>query len=396
MKPVVIVGSGLAGYTLAREFRALDRESPLVLLTADDGRYYSKPMLSNAFKTGKTPDTLAIASAAEMAVQLPADVRTHTRVTALDIAASVVTTGDDRIEYRALVLAMGADPIRLAIAGDGAADVLSINDLGDYSRFRARLDADVGQPSGRQVGRKPDSQRIVILGAGLIGCEFANDLRAAGYDVEVVDVAPHPLGRLLPPKAAASLRAGLEAIGVRFHFGASCEAVERDGGIYRVTLSTGHTVAADLVLSAVGLRPRTALAAAAGLQINRGIVTDRFLRTSRPNVYALGDCLEVEGLVLPFVMPIMHAARALAQTLAGTETPVTYPAMPVVVKTFSHPTVVSPPAAGADGAWEETVADGSVKALFRDAHGALLGFALTGRASAERQALMRLLPPVLA
>lgn len=381
MKPVVIVGSGLAGYTLAREFRALDRESPLVLISADDGRYYSKPMLSNAFKNGKTPDTLATASAAEMAAQLPADIRTHTRVTALDIAESAVTTGDDRIEYGALILAMGADPIHLSIEGDGATDVLSVNNLGDYTRFRARLRANAC---------------VVILGAGLIGCEFANDLRAAGYDVEVVDIAPHPLGRLLPPKAAASLRAGLEAIGVRFHFGASCESVERDGETYRVMLSNGRTVAADLVLSAVGLRPRTALAAAAGLKVNRGIVADRLLRTSQPNVYTLGDCLEVEGLVLPFVMPIMHAARALAKTLAGTETPVTYPAMPVVVKTFSHPTVVSPPAAGEEGAWEETVANGSVKALFHSANGALLGFALTGKAAAERQTLTKLLPPVLA
>lgn len=381
MKPVVIVGTGLAGYTVAREFRQLDRDTPLVLLTADDGRYYSKPMLSNAFKSCKTADQLANALAPEMAGQLGAEILTHTRLAAIDTAGSSVATGGNAIGYSALVLAMGADPIRLPIEGDGADDVLSINDLGDYARFRARLRANAC---------------VVILGAGLIGCEFANDLRAAGYDVEVVDIAPHPLGRLLPPKAAASLRAGLEAIGVRFHFGASCETVERDGGIYRVTLSNGRTVAADLVLSAVGLRPRTALAAAAGLKINRGIVADRLLRTSQANVYALGDCLEVEGIVLPFVMPIMHAARALAKTLAGAETPVSYPAMPVVVKTFSHPTVVSPPAAGAQGAWEETVADGSVKALYRDANGALLGFALTGKAAAERQVLTKLLPPVLA
>jgi len=381
MRPVVIIGTGLAGYTVAREFRQLDRDTPLVLITSDDGRYYSKPMLSNAFKSGKATDQLANASAAEMANQLGAEILTRTTVSAIDTGAASVTANGDVIGYRALVLAIGADPIRLPIEGDGAQDVLSVNDLGDYARFRSRL---------------RDNACVVILGAGLIGCEFANDLRAAGYDVEVVDIAPHPLGRLLPPKAAASLRAGLEAIGVRFHFGVSCEAVEHDGEMYRVTLSNGQIVGADLVLSAVGLRPRTALASNAGIEVNRGIVANPFLRTSAPNVYALGDCVEAEGLVLPFVMPIMHAARALAKTLAGTETPVTYPAMPVVVKTFSHPTVVSPPAAGAQGAWEETVEDNGVKALFRGANGALLGFALTGKAAGERQALTKLLPAVLA
>lgn len=381
MKPVVIVGTGLAGYTVARELRQLDRETPITMITADDGRYYSKPMLSNAFKSGKTADQIANATVEEMAKQLNATIRTNTRVTTIDTAAQCVVMDGERVGYGRLVLALGADPIRLPIEGNGAADVLSVNDLADYARLRERL--------------RPNAC-VVILGAGLIGCEFANDLRIAGFDVEVVDLAPHPLGRLLPAKAAASLRAGLEAIGVRFHFGTSCIEIARDGNLYRARLDNGETLAADLVLSAVGLRPRTAMAAAAGLAVNRGINTNRLLQSSNTGIYALGDCAEVEHLNLPFVMPIMHAARALAKTLSGTDTPVSYPAMPVVVKTFSHPTVVSPPPAGAQGAWEEIVEGGSVKALFRSANGALLGFALTGSTVTERQALTKLLPPVLA
>lgn len=381
MNPVVIVGTGLAGYTVAREFRQLDRETPITMITADDGRYYSKPMLSNAFKSGKTADQIANATVEEMAKQLNATIRTNTRVTTIDTAAQCVVMDGERVGYGRLVLALGADPIRLPIEGNGAADVLSVNDLADYARLRERL--------------RPNAC-VVILGAGLIGCEFANDLRIAGFDVEVVDLAPHPLGRLLPAKAAASLRAGLEAIGVRFHFGTSCIEIARDGNLYRARLDNGETLAADLVLSAVGLRPRTAMAAAAGLAVNRGINTNRLLQSGNPGIYALGDCAEVERLNLPFVMPIMHAARALAKTLSGTDTPVSYPAMPVVVKTFSHPTVVSPPPAGAQGTWEEIVEGGSVKALFRSSNGALLGFALTGSTVTERQALTKLLPPVLA
>jgi rubredoxin-NAD+ reductase len=164
----------------------------------------------------------------------------------------------------------------------------------------------------------------------------------------------------------------------------------------RITLADGAVFDADVVLSAIGLKPRITLARAAGLKTNRGIVVGRSLETSAPDVYALGDCAEVEGLVLPFVMPIMHAARALAATLAGKPTPVSYPAMPVVVKTPACPTVVSPPPAGATGSWSITADDESVKALFLGAGGKLLGFALNGKATAERAALTQQLPPVLA
>jgi rubredoxin-NAD+ reductase len=163
-----------------------------------------------------------------------------------------------------------------------------------------------------------------------------------------------------------------------------------------VALDNGQEIIADVVLSAVGLKPRTELARKAGLKINRGIAVDRMLATSAPDVYALGDCAEVEGLVLPFVMPIMHAARALAATLAGKPTAVAYPAMPVLVKTPACPTIISPPASGAAGQWQIEQTSDSVKSLFVDASGKLLGFALNGAATAERAKLAPQLPPVLA
>ena len=151
----------------------------------------------------------------------------------------------------------------------------------------------------------------------------------------------------------------------------------------------------DVVLSAIGLRGNNDLAQAAGLRLNRSIVVDRLLRTSDPNVYALGDCAEVDGLVLPFVMPLMQQARALAATLCGEQTAVSYPAMPVLVKTTSYPVVVSPPPFNAQGEWEEQVLEGGVKALYKS-DDALLGFALTGSAVSEKQALAKLLPMLLA
>jgi rubredoxin-NAD+ reductase len=378
--PIVIVGSGLAGYTVARELRKLDRETPLVVASRDDASFYSKPMLSNAFASGKTPAQLATSSAQQMAEQLGATILAHTEVRAIDAAKHEVALGAGSISYSKLVLAVGADPISVPLEGDAAGEVLQVNDLAGYARFRAALD-----------GKK----RVALLGAGLIGCEFANDLAGAGYAVEVIDPAPLPLGRLLPEAAAERLRAALARLGVRWHLGTTARSIVRAPGGLRIELADGASFETDIVLSAIGLRPRTDLAARSGIKVNRGIVTDRFLRTSAPDVYALGDCAEVEGLVLPFVLPIMNAARALAQTLAGTPTRLVYPAMPVVVKTPALPAVVAPPPAIA-GSWSVKEDDAGMEARYEDERGALKGFALVGAATANRNALAKLLPPVLA
>jgi rubredoxin-NAD+ reductase len=233
------------------------------------------------------------------------------------------------------------------------------------------------------------------MGPGLIGCEFANDLASQDIEVDVFGPDPWPISTLLPEAAGRALQEALSAAGIRFHLGATAERIDRADGGYRLTLKTGTALQADLVLSAVGLRPDTALARAAGLEVNRGIVTDRLLHTSDPQVYALGDCAEVAGLNLPFVMPIMHAARALAKTLAGEPTEVAYPPMPVVIKTPALATVVAPPPRGGAGDWRVTGSASDIRAIFESAEGELLGFALTGAAAAEKQALTKLLPPVL-
>ena len=378
--PVVIIGSGLAGYSVAREFRKLDGGAPIVMISSDHGGFYSKPMLSNAFAQKKDAEALLGKSAAQMAEELKLEIRAYATVTAIDITRKQMAVNGETVPYTKLVLAMGADPIRLPLHGDGADAVLSVNDHGDYRRFRAAID-----------GKK----NIAILGAGLIGCEFANDLAGAGYNVHVIDLAAQPLGRLLPSVAGAFMQRKLEAAGIVFHLDTTTQQVERTGEGFRLTLANGETIAADVVLSAVGLRPRNALAESAGIKVNRGIVVNASLQTSGEEIYALGDCAEVEGRVLPFVMPIMQAARALAPTLAGQATQVRYPAMPVVVKTPACPAVVSPPDMGAEGEWQVEEADDGVRALFRGTNGKLLGFALLGTITAEKNALAAQLPPVM-
>ncbi len=378
-EPVVIIGSGLAGYTVAREFRKLDAETPVVILTADHGGFYSKPMLSNAFAQKKSADALLGKNSDKVAEELKAEVRAHARVTAIDPQRKQLTVNGAALSYGKLVLALGADPIRLPLPGNAAEAVLSVNDLDDHRRFREAIE-----------GKKD----VAILGAGLIGCEFANDLAGAGYKVHVIDLAPQVLGRLLPPESAAYMQRRLEAAGIVFHLGTTTQQVERSGKGVSLSLANGVTIAADAVLSAVGLRSRIALAETAGIKVNRGIVVDASLQTSCEDIYALGDCAEVEGKVLPFVMPIMQAARALAPTLAGNPTRVRYPAMPVVVKTPACQAVVSPPEPGAQGEWQVEEGENGVKALFQGG-GKLLGFALLGSAVAEKNALSAQLPAVM-
>ena len=380
MEPLVIVGTGLAGYTLAREWRKRERDRSLVMVSRDDGAFYSKPMLSNALAQDKTPEALINATAEEMAARLDAEIRTGCTVTGLDPDARRLDSDQGPIGFGQRVLALGADPIRLPIGGSGADAILSVNDRLDYARFRAAL--------------RPGA-RVAIIGAGLIGCEFANDLLRTGHPVSVIDLAARPLGRLAPPAVAEALGERFAKLGVDWHLGTSVDRVDRNDGGLRVTLADGSALDADLVLSAVGLRPRIALARQAGLDTRRGIRVDRFLRTSHPDIHALGDCAEVEGLVLPFVMPLMAQARALAATLAGEPTPVHYPAMPVVVKTPDFPLVVAPPADGAPGDWTIESADCGLRALFHDPQGRLLGFVLTDECVHQRAALTRQLPATL-
>ncbi len=380
MEPIVIIGSGMAGYGLLRELRKLDRDTPVTIITADDGAVYAKPNLSNALAAGKTADQLSNQTAAQIGAGLNARILTQTQVQAIDLAAQQVLTDQGNITYSRLVLALGADPIAHGVQGAAAQQIYSVNDLSDYRAFRAALEG---------------KQSVTILGGGLIGCEFANDLAAAGYRVAVVHRGEYPLERLLPPVIAQALGAGLAQVGVQWCYGCTALTAESQGAGIALTLDDGQVWQSDVVLSAIGLRSRTALAATAGITTARGIVVNRLLQTSAENVFAIGDCAEVEGLVLPFVQPLLQQVRALAATLSGQPTPVAYPAMPVVVKTPALPVTVAPPANGADGQWRiETQAD-CLAGHFEDAEGRLLGFALGGTAPGLRSALIKRLLSVL-
>lgn len=382
MAPTIIVGTGLAGYTVAREFRKLDKNAPLLFITADDGGFYSKPMLSNAFAQDRQAGQLVTQSASQMAAQLGVTILTGTRVAGIDTHIKTVEAGAGVFEYDKLVLAVGAQPIQLAIGGDAADEVMSVNHIADYAQFR------------QKVAASGDRARIAILGAGLIGCEFADDLAGAGHQVTLIDPNPLPLAALAAPALSRGLRAALIERGVKLQLGTTATRVDRTPGALQVTLANGNAFAADVVLSAVGLRPDLRLAQAAGLATARGVVVDAHGRTSAPEVYALGDCAEYaveEGSrVLPYVAPLMSAARAIARTLAGQPTPIDMKPAPVIVKTPSFPLALLPPplpAANA-GNWHETSHGERIVCRFYDGDGIMRGFGLAPQEARLRQELM--------
>lgn len=385
---LVIVGAGLAGWTTAREFRKLDANAPIVLVTADSGDFYAKPTLSNACAQKRSADQLVTTPAAKMAETLHVTLLAHTQVQSIDAKAQTLTLSaadgaTQTLPYSHLVLATGAHPIQVPMQGDAARLAQSINHLGDLARFQ------------QQLGDTPKT--VLIMGAGLIGCEFANDLVQGGHTVHVVDPAERPLSALLPAGAGEQMHTALQALGVVWHFGTTVQALNHSATGLAATLGNGDVVAADLVLSAIGLRADIALAQAAGIACERGVVVNALLQTSVEQVFALGDCAQYASAgarTLPYVMPIMNAARALAATLAGTPTALAFPLMPVSIKTPALPTVVAAPHPALSGSWIAEALDPEAAQTggawrFMDADGQQRGFVLTGKQSARRMELAK-------
>lgn len=275
--PLIIIGAGLAGWTTAREFRKLNPSDPVLLVCADAGDLYAKPSLSNALAQKRTPEQLVSTPAATMAQSLNVTLLANTTVLAVNPEAQTITTAQGDFSYRQLVLATGAKAIRVPLEGNAADQVVSVNSLADFTRFHAQLTI----PNG-------GSRHVAIMGAGLIGCEFANDLVVAGYQVSVVDPSSRPLATLLPIDASMQLQEALASVGVAWHWDATVRAVDlatvttdtEATPAFTLQLSTGQTLSADLVLSAIGLKADLTLAQPAGLVCDRGFVVNRSLQTS--------------------------------------------------------------------------------------------------------------------
>ncbi len=375
---IVVVGSGYAGWTLVEQLRERDSERPITLITADDGCYYPKPTLSMAIGQGRCADDLVEFTGAAMAEKLGVTLQANTRVLGIKAQRKKLMTGKGNIAYGDLVLALGASQIRLAMDGDGADEVLRVNDLASYRRLRATLDN--------------GPRRVLVIGAGLLGVEFAEDMASAGHQPVLVDLGTQLLGRLAPEPLANRLQQNFREQGITFYGGTSVSSVEKQGDAYRVTLLNGKEIECDLVMSAVGLAPSVALAKKAGLTTNRGILADRHtMQTCDEHIYALGDCAELMGRTYFYLEPIRRQAETLAAALCGDSKPFEFLPNNIRVKTRGLAINVCPPdlMQSGQGAWHLVEEDGDNCRMEYRVAGKIAGYALSGSYTKEAAGLQR-------
>ena len=268
---VLIVGGGAAGLAAADMLRREGYSGPVTMVSADDAPPYDRPNVSKDYLAGTAPEAWMPLRDAQYYAGQRIELMLKQRVTSIDPTRRIVSLADGRqLEYGALLLATGADPMHLPVPVAGDARILYLRTLSDA---RAIIAAAAGARSA------------VVVGASFIGLEVAASLRARGIDVHVVGLEQVPLERVLGPEVGTFLRELHEAHGVTFHLGNSVTHVEGK----RVTLKDERVLEADFVVLGVGVRPATALAEQAGLAIDRGVAVNEFLETSAPGVFAAGD-----------------------------------------------------------------------------------------------------------
>lgn len=274
---IVVVGGGLAGATAAKTLRVEGFEGPVTLLAEEAQAPYLRPPLSKEYLLGKDGEDALPVVPAGWYGENDVDLRLGAPVTGLDTAARTVTLGDgSRLPYSALLLATGARPRSIPLPGSSLDGVMTFRTLDDSRRLRDALSA-----GGRNV---------VMVGSGWIGMELAAAANSYGNSVTLLGLEQVPLAAAIGPELGAFFRSLHESRGVRFRLPASAAAITGvDGRVTGVRTDAGEILAADLVVIAVGVVPETSLAAAAGIALDNGILTDASLRTSAPGVFAAGD-----------------------------------------------------------------------------------------------------------
>jgi apoptosis-inducing factor 3 len=269
---VVIVGAGAVGDAAAEMLRRKGYTGPITMISRDEETLpVDRPNLSKDYLDGSAPEAWIPLRSPEFYAENKVTLMPGMEVTAIDTAKHQLTLKDGKtLEYGALLLATGATPIRLDIPGANLPHVSTVRTLGD---------------SRALIEKAKNAKTAVVIGASFIGLETAASLRKRGLEVRVVAPEAVPLEKVMGPKVGAFLKALHEEKGVKFHLGRKPASISAN----EVTLDDGTKLPADVVVMGVGVRPNTALAEAAGLKVNRGVVVDAFLQTSATDVYAAGD-----------------------------------------------------------------------------------------------------------
>jgi NADPH-dependent 2,4-dienoyl-CoA reductase/sulfur reductase-like enzyme/nitrite reductase/ring-hydroxylating ferredoxin subunit len=268
---IVIVGGGAAGFAAAEMLRRRDYRGSITMLSDDDAPPVDRPNLSKDYLAGSAPEDWLPLRPDDFYAENNIDLRLKTKVASIDARQrQIALTGGERLAYDRLLLATGAEPVRLPIPGTNQAHVHTLRSLADC---RAIINAANG------------ARRALVIGASFIGLEVAASLRTRGVEVHVVAPEARPMERVFGPALGDFVRALHEEHGVVFHLQDTVTAI--DGK--RAAFKSGGTLDADLVVVGVGVRPRLALAEQAGLATDRGLTVNEYLQSSAPDIYAAGD-----------------------------------------------------------------------------------------------------------
>ncbi|MBM3115190.1 FAD-dependent oxidoreductase [Jeongeupia naejangsanensis] len=371
MMNITIIGAGLACYKLVTFLRKRKYDGEIRVISRCDGHQYYKPKLSTGFSDALHPDDHITEDSGAWADKLDVTLVNDTVVTSISPETKTVHTSRGDFSYGKLVLAFGASPraITSSVDADGALD--NVNSLQSYRLLYEKLKSQDCQP--------------LIIGAGLVGCELSSDLANAGYQPTLVSSGDYPFHGLLPRVFSEFIKGKMIEAGVRFVDRQLVVNMTRDEAVFGIDLSSGKREAATVVVNCAGLSVNTALAGQAGIATDSGILTDRYLQTNVDDIYAIGDCAQIDGQLHQYIAPIQVCARALAATMTGQATPVNLTFYPVEIKIQQSPTRFMLKEKPTEWKTEET-ADGMIARGYRD--GQLCGFAVTGDALAQMNALV--------
>jgi len=268
---IVIVGGGAAAFAAAERLRREQYQGAIVMISDDEALPVDRPNLSKDYLAGKAPEDWIPLRTEGFYAKNGIEVRLGTKVADIDVRAREVVLADGgRVAFDKLLLATGAEPVRLSIPGADQPHVHTLRSLADSRAIIAQSGA---------------ARRAVVLGASFIGLEVAAALRTRGVEVHVVAPEERPMERVLGPQMGDFIRALHDEHGVVFHLKDTAASI----GASEVLLTSGSTLTADLVVAGIGVRPRVDLAERAGLTIDRGVLVDAYLETSAPGIYAAGD-----------------------------------------------------------------------------------------------------------
>ncbi|MFL9766233.1 NADH:flavorubredoxin reductase NorW [Vibrio cyclitrophicus] len=363
MDNIVLVGAGFAALQTIKMIRKTDPNIAITIVTADAGIEYSKPNLSHVFSQAQTPQQLAINTAQQLAELHNVVIKTNVWVNEINTEQQFIVAGDDIIPYSKLVLATGAAPFIPAAEGLSAQATITLNSLEEFEKHKAQIDA---------------AQRITVIGGGLIGVELAFDLQTAGKSVTVIEPASYLLGSLVPPFISLKLERELRKAGVTVETDAMVSHATYLADGVRLQTTSSRLIKTDVVIAAAGLMPNTALAQQTGMAVNRGIIVDEAMRTNIKNVYAIGDCAEIQGRVMAYLQPAILAANVLAKQLTTGEGKLSLPHIMTKVKTPSYPIQLAGRDIQTAQSWETRFdPKGIVAKGFNEAN-QLVGFIVTG------------------